>query len=521
MFTNHVFISYAHIDNLPLSDEHQGWISRFHNTLEVFLSQRLGGRARIWRDQKLQGNDIFGNEIVDAFRDTALFFSILTPRYVRSDWCKREIQEFCQFAESTDGLTLENKSRVFKVIKTPVDQPASANVLPPVVRDSLGYEFFVQDEQGPIELDPDFGERYKQDYLRKVCILANNAAQLIQRVETEKVEQQALAEANAAQTPGETGTSTAKRTVIFLASCSFDQRDQRELIEADLRSHGYRVLPEERLPGEDEEEHRQAVTALLGQAHLSVHLIGSGYGAVPDGPSHLSVVEMQNTMAAERSASHGLPRLIWLPQDTIGTQAAQVQFLEALRHDASPQRGADLLNGSLEELRTVLHSTLERLESPPPPPTAAATGIETTGAVAGRMLYLICVAEDRKPSLPLRKWLKAEGWQVSLPAFDGDASALRETHEALLRSCRAALIVYGAGDEAWHRSVAMDLRRAPAYRDGAPLPPAFTYLAGPTSDDKEDMVEMEEPNLIDGRHGFTAALLEPFLQSLAVATTDP
>ncbi|MFN9695555.1 MAG: TIR domain-containing protein, partial [Synechococcaceae cyanobacterium] len=165
MATHHVFISYAHIDNVPITEEQQGWISRFHSTLEVFLSQRLGGRDRIWRDLKLQGNDVFGDEIVDAFRDTTLFFSILTPRYVRSDWCKREIQEFCHHAEQTDGLVIENKSRVYKVIKTPVDRNTAERLLPPVVRDSLGYEFFVQDAQGPIELDPDFGERYKQDYL--------------------------------------------------------------------------------------------------------------------------------------------------------------------------------------------------------------------------------------------------------------------------------------------------------------------------------------------------------------------
>lgn len=79
MFNHHVFISYAHIDNLPLSPEQEGWISRFHQTFSVFLSQRLGGKARIWRDLKLQGNDIFSDEIVDAYRDTALLISILSP----------------------------------------------------------------------------------------------------------------------------------------------------------------------------------------------------------------------------------------------------------------------------------------------------------------------------------------------------------------------------------------------------------------------------------------------------------
>jgi hypothetical protein len=588
MLAHHVFISYAHIDNVPITQEQQGWISRFHSTLEVFLSQRLGGKARIWRDLKLQGNDVFGDEIVDAFQCTALFFSILTPRYVRSDWCKREIEEFCEFAERTDGLVIDNKSRVFKVIKTPVDRNTAERLLPPVVRDSLGYEFYVQDEQGPLELDPDFGERYKQDYLRKVCILANNAAQLIQQVEEGRALQQArtdveaaangqadgkassdggtaaksapaaksarraksasaaksapstadasaadasaadasaadasAADSSAAAAPTSPAAGTAviaqaKRTVVFLASCSFELRDQRELIEADLRSHGYRVLPEQRLPSDEESEHRQAVAALLEQAQLSLHLIGSGYGAVPEGPSHQSLAEIQNAMAAERSASHGLARLIWLPQDTSSDQPKQVLFLKALRREAGPQRGADLLSGSLEELRTVLHSSLDRLENPPPSSPARAARAEATddSAAAGRMLYLICVAQDRKATLPLRKWLKAEGWEVSLPAFEGDASALRETHEGQLRACRAALIFYGAGDEAWHRSVTMDLRRAPAYRDGLPLPPPITYLASPSSDDKEDMVDMEEPNLVDGREGFEPALLQSFITAI-------
>lgn len=94
MTKNHVFISYAHIDNLPLSPEHQGWISRFHQTFSVFLSQRMGGQAQIWRDQKLQGNDIFSDEIVNQFSETALFISIISPRYVRSDWCKRKLLNF-------------------------------------------------------------------------------------------------------------------------------------------------------------------------------------------------------------------------------------------------------------------------------------------------------------------------------------------------------------------------------------------------------------------------------------------
>ena len=317
--------------------------------------QRLGGQARIWRDLKLQGNDIFGPEIVGQFQESVLLISIISPRYVRSEWCRREINEFCAEALHHDGLVIDNKSRVFKVVKTPVDSYAD---LPDVVQDSLGYEFFIREAgQGPLELDPDFGERFKQDYLRKVCILANDAAGLIHRIE-ERVTSAPEPSSEPPAAPSATlevgsgvetlltvadpvasgveemaatpaaSPSVSKRSVVFLAACSFDQRDQREWLEADLRSHGYRVLPEHKLPSDDEVAHCAAVASLLDQAQLAIHLVGSSYGAVPDGPSQRSLVELQNAMAADRSRDAGLKRLIWLPAGLTSKQADQKRFLK-------------------------------------------------------------------------------------------------------------------------------------------------------------------------------------------------
>lgn len=530
MFNHHVFISYAHIDNLPLSPEQEGWISRFHQTFSVFLSQRLGGKARIWRDLKLQGNDIFSDEIVDAYRDTALLISILSPRYLRSEWCRREISEFCAHAETGTGLVIDNKARVFKIVKTPVQIDGSDTALPAVVRDSLGYDFYVQDEQGPIDLDPDFGESFRQDYLRKICIVANNAAQLIEEIEARHQRGSPSLEASpdtlapAGRPPAQappTAAQPSRRTVVFLAAVSFDQRDLRELIEADLRSHGYRVLPEARLPSEDEQEHRQSLLPLLAQADCSVHLIGSGYGAVPDGPSHCSLVETHNSLAAARSREHGLRRLIWMPEGLQSDHESQRRFLTDLRQNTDLQAGADLLDGSLEDLRTLMHTTLDRLENPAPQPVAAQPSAALPEDTGTAMVYLICVQEDRKPSLPLRKWLKQQGFEVLLPAFEGDAGAVRAAHEALLRDCQAVLVFYGAGDEAWYRSVKVDLRRAPVYRDGRSLPPSLTVLASPDSDDKQDMLDLEEPNLVDARIAFETELLQPLLLQLGGSGGPP
>src|SRR6516162_456444 len=152
-----VFISYAHIDDQPLSPGEKGWITRFHATLKAILSMRLGrGEAKIWRDEKLQGNDVFSNEIVAQFRQSAVLISVVTPRYLNSEWCTREAHEFCQAAQQTGGLVIGNKSRVFKVIKTPVDNQ-EAESLPAHMKDLIGFEFFAIKDGAPLELDPDFG----------------------------------------------------------------------------------------------------------------------------------------------------------------------------------------------------------------------------------------------------------------------------------------------------------------------------------------------------------------------------
>ena len=67
-FKRHLFISYTHKDNKPLLSDAEGWVSRFHKTLGVVLEQRLGHAPEIWRDERLQGNDVFTPEIMALTR---------------------------------------------------------------------------------------------------------------------------------------------------------------------------------------------------------------------------------------------------------------------------------------------------------------------------------------------------------------------------------------------------------------------------------------------------------------------
>ena len=113
-FENDIFISYAHIDNEPLTKGQEGWISDFHRALEKRLAQLRGEKPKIWRDLKLQGNDYFGDTIVEQFPKVALLVSVLSPRYVQSDWCVKELREFYRAAERTGGVRVADKSRIFR-----------------------------------------------------------------------------------------------------------------------------------------------------------------------------------------------------------------------------------------------------------------------------------------------------------------------------------------------------------------------------------------------------------------------
>src|SRR5215469_1520198 len=170
VFEGDAFISYAHLDNIELIEGRKGWVANLHRALEVRVGQLLGKEPRIWRDPKLQGNDFFAETLVEKLRGVASLIAVVSPRYVNSEWAKRELTEFFKAAHEQGGIRLGEKGRVFKVLKTPV----ALELHPPELRSVLGYEFFrVDPESGRIrELDEIFGPEAQRDFWMKLDDLA-------------------------------------------------------------------------------------------------------------------------------------------------------------------------------------------------------------------------------------------------------------------------------------------------------------------------------------------------------------
>ena len=349
-FENDIFVSYAHIDDQPLVEGQKGWISSFHRVLEIRLGQLLGRHPRIWRDPKLQGNDIFADRLVERLPRVAILASIVSPRYMKSDWCMRELREFQKASAATGGMRFGNKVRVFKIVKTPVPLDQQSGEF----QDVLGYEFYMVDPDSgrARELSQAGDPESQRLYWAKLDDLAHDMAELLEAIED-----------GGDETPARVEAPT-ERVTVYLAETTYDLREQRDVVRRELQGYDALVLPDRPLPlvGPECEE---MVREQLARSSLSIHLIGRNYGIVPEGETRSTVV-LQNDLAIARSAEGEFGRLIWLPDDLQSEDERQIRFIDSLQTDTRIQAGADILQTSLGDFKSAMHRRLR----PPEPPEA-------------------------------------------------------------------------------------------------------------------------------------------------------
>ena len=80
------------------------------------------------------------------------------------------------------------------------------------------------------------------------------------------------------------------------------------------------------------------------------------------------------------------------------------------------------------------------------------------------------------------------------------------------------ILFYGKGDEAWKRAMTNELKKASAYRGVMQLA-NYIYLAEPATESKKELIELEEPNLINGFQGFSDAEMLRFVHALGAGGT--
>jgi hypothetical protein len=492
-FEGDAFISYAHLDNVELVEGRKGWVANLHRALEVRVGQLLGKSPHIWRDPKLTGNDLFAETLVEKLKKVAVLVTVVSPRYLKSEWTIRELKEFWNAAEEQGGIRVGDKARIFKILKTPVP----IDKTPPELKMLLGYEFFrVDPETGKVrELDEVFGPDAQREFWIKLDDLAHDMVRLLEMIHEgapaydtllESQPPDAAAPSSAAlpaadgapaRTAGPTsGAARAQESkgTIYLAETTSDLREQRELLRRDLTEHGYLVLPAEPLPHVAEEA-EGVIRQLLARCRLSVHMIGKFYSLVPEG-GVASLIEMQHELATARAEDERFLRLIWVPNAQQATDPRQIDVINQVRVDQRIQERADLLETSFEDLRTTVQDWLKREPKASIQPSAP-----------GRVPQLYLMADQRDAEL-IHPWADAlfdQQIEVIRPLFEGDEAEIREYHEENLTLCDGVLIFYGSGTELWLQRKLRELQKAPGYGRTKPRPVVGVALIGARTPEKE------------------------------------
>src|SRR5215469_9113164 len=353
-----VFISYGQIDN------QDKWISEFHQRLERRLQELLGTRELVvWRDLKLDGVDVFEDVLKGLVSQSAVFISVLSPRYVSSLSCREELDWFLDAAQAAGSLRIDLKSRLVKVIKTRLSEELPSNFA-----DTLGFRFYEDDENKEFfhEFDTKEGAPRFIQFKDQCERLAQAVGGILKKL----------------RRPPAVQAGTGK--TIFLARTTSDLERQRNSIREELESHGHTVLTPSSLP-DSGPEIKSALEEQLAKCDVSVHLIGRSYGVIPEEETR-SLGELQYELALTERRRPDFQQVVWIPKDLQNPEERQKAFLARLR-EGKDQTGAhqsDLNEEPLEEFKSDL---LQLLSHKPETPTAVA------GARA-KAVYLVCNQTD-------------------------------------------------------------------------------------------------------------------------------
>jgi len=503
-FAEDIFISYAHNDDDAYAMEPQGWVAQLDEDLRKRVAVFLDGqKPAVWRDREIRGNEDFEEIITRRLIKTATLISIISPSFFQRKWCLRELEEFATCAERDFGVKVGEKNRIFKVEKVPLS--FERGYLPDSLQGTGSYRFYGPDPQheGRIhEYRPKLGVDYAARYWRELDDLAQDIAMVLKQM---------YARVHNADLTVEPATA------IYVAEATSDLEDEAKEIRRDLKARGFKVLPEGDLPYRTKDL-RTRVAEDLSRSLLSIHLIGSEYGLIPEGESQKSIAWLQSEYSIERQKkATGFARILWIPRGMAPADPRQQRFVEHLHNDSEVQQGADLTQSRLEELKTLVQekiSVIRSVDEKKALPQAAARERKEITIDEPLRIYVICDQLDLLSSDlgDLRNYLFTHGYECILPSENGDEAEALQEHVDNLEICDACLIYYGLGSDRWFGTKLRELRKLLSRRN-SPVRAKGVYVAPPTTPCKVQLQTLEAM-VLRGSKTFTGTILIPFLEKL-------
>jgi hypothetical protein len=452
-----IFISYAHVNDLPDPGSDKGWVSTFEDFLNARLPGKVGVEAiDVWKDDQLPGNESLTNSLRESVSASSIFLMISSERYLASEWCsRREMPQF--IAENLPG-------RIFRIELEKIDRGR----LPEQLRDVLGYRFWSEDSQSKI-VRPLIGvpeRRADEQFFRMLDRLVQDLAKVIQRL---------------AQSRAATGSTAVRRLelqpepatgpAVFLASAVPELDGERSRFRTYLEQVGLRVIMPESLPF-DRADYIRAFEAALVDSALFVQLLARE--PVPAEPDDAA---SEITLQVETAQRLGKPILQWRDPALDLSAVADEKHRALLQANSVEQMG-------IEDFKAFVAKRALAKTRPP----RHTSQIQGDSLLEG-FVFLDRAEVDKNTAEHIAALLNDLKVDCVEALDHGDPEDIRVDLEENLSGCEALIIVYGEAPPGWVRAQVRQSRRAKAKRDrplarqaiyeGPPVPKADLALHMP------------------------------------------
>jgi hypothetical protein len=433
-----IFISYARDDDLapPDGPDRKGFVTFLDENVRFEFRDLGPERPTIWRDTKrVADGDQFTPEIEEALKDASILLVVLSPNWMASKWCSRELETFARY-HGPEGL----QERIIVVSKRYVDPDKR----PPLLQGQNGFAFYVRNaDVGEIATDLEYFDRGKARDDRYWDKLKDLAAFLLRR--------------KPPPLPPPAYPPTGR--TIYVAKPASDMRAGYDRIVSELIGKGHTVVP---APSEDIPLGSAVsfIDEALSKSEISVHLLGEKAGEAPEDQAPL--VKLQLARAAAKAAKDGgatFHRILWVPsllsiQPDANQPPREItrRPLDVLDKFDSQFAGDKVEGDSLSKFVDFLNQHLIVIA----PPRPAATALPAING--GARLYLYHSPEDSEYALNLARALQQRQMEALLPAFDGPDIDIKSFNGKQLAECDAVILCWASASEVWVRAYASGLR---------------------------------------------------------------
>lgn len=405
-FRHDVFVSYSTIDNEVMVEDggvRRGWVDALIDKLRIETSSRLGVRdLRFFVDHgAIRSNLPITSQLIEAARNSATLLIVMSPSYLRSDWCRRELNAFLSVVRHRVA-----KGSVFLVRARPVghhDQPEE-------LRDLRGIQFYSS--------DADSDHRYRLlgnpstselSFVDRVCTLGEELALQLDRLP------------EGTPLPGCTAGER-----VFVAKATEDLEDREEELRNYLAQAGLQVFPtpQSRHTTSSLEAYEAAVLSELRACRVFAQLLSAIRGRELDFAAPRRLPALQ----AELARRTGADVLQWRDRD-LDVASVRDPGHRALL-DAARACG-------IEEFKRTVVERARRIKTPPR---------QTSDQVA---VFVNADTKDRDLAKELCAELSRMDVDCYYPIEDGAPDEIRADLEDNLLHCDGLMLVYGASRLDW------------------------------------------------------------------------